>query len=331
MGNLYSVGFEKFGLFVNELVKSSNVYGPVKTSVTKYELLTDASELYFDTLVEYGAKGLFFKPGELMYKYQKDKVIPAEFPKQKRKVLLGLRLCDLAAIKKQDIAFGASPTDPYYAWRRDNTLLFGYHQKQCGDEWCFCQSIDLDVSFDLMFYKRTDHYLVEIGSERGTKVIEEFPQFFDKSDYVMTADDRKIDNQLKLDSVQIDDIYSSHEWQKLADECFSCGVCNVLCPTCFCFEFKDKKEENGDGFERTREQSECQVESFTRVAGDHVFRDKKVDRFKHRIYHQLQYFKDKFGKTLCVGCGRCMRSCPTKIDFVTGINEMKIKRHEVIQ
>ena len=142
----------------------------------------------------------------------------------------------------------------------------------------------------------------------------------------MTADDRKIDNQLKLDGIQIDDIYSSHEWKKLADDCFSCGVCNVLCPTCFCFEFKDKVEENGDGFERTREHSECQLEAFTRVAGDHVFRDKKVDRFKHRIYHQLKYFKDKFGKTLCVGCGRCMRSCPTRINFVTGINEMKIKR-----
>src|SRR3989338_9075443 len=169
LADLYAVSFEKFGQFVNELAKSSDVYGPVKNKVTSYELITDSSELYFDSLVEYGAKGLFFKPGELMYRYQKNKVAQPEFPKQKRKVLLGLRMCDLAAIKKQDLAFGADPSDPYYAWRRDNTLLFGYHQKNCGDEWCFCQSVDLDVSFDLRFYKRFDHYLVEPGSDRGRK------------------------------------------------------------------------------------------------------------------------------------------------------------------
>ena len=62
---------------------------------------------------------------------------------------------------------------------------------------------------------------------------------------------------------------------------------------------------------------------FTRVAGDHVFRKDREGRFKHRIYHQLDYYKDKYGEFLCTGCGRCIEGCPTRIDFVPIINEMK--------
>ncbi|MEK6968520.1 MAG: 4Fe-4S dicluster domain-containing protein [Nanoarchaeota archaeon] len=321
---MHAINFESFGKFVNELAESADVFGPVKGKVTSFEKIKDASELNFDVLTEYGAKGILLKPGELMYSYKNDMIIAPELltAKQKNKVLLGLRMCDLAAIKKHDIVFKKqAPEDPYYAKRRDNTLLFGYHQKQCGDEWCFCQSIDLDVSFDLMFYKRSDHYLVEIGSEEGKKVIDKFKKYFDESDYVMTADDKRIDNQIKLDEKDISKIYENHEWQKLSDACISCGACNVLCPTCYCFEFRDNIKPDGT-FEKTREFSECQLSSFTKVAGGHKFRDKKLDKFKHRIYHQLQYFKEKTGKTLCVGCGRCIRHCPERIDFVSGINKM---------
>ncbi len=333
-GLLYAISFANFNSFVDELVKSSDVYGPIKKKVSSYEKLNSSKELFFETLPEYTAKGLFFKPKEMILGIDNGKIIVPKFLKeeQKRKVLLGLRLCELAAINKQDTAFGkgVGGADPYYKKRRSNTLLFGYHQKECGDKWCFCQSVDLDYSFDLMFYKRVDHYLIEVGTQAGLNVIKEFGKYFDNSSYVLTSEDKKIENQLKLDSLQIDSIYENQLWQTLSDECLSCGVCNALCPTCYCFEFKESKissnvkkgKSGGDKFEKTRWPSECQLEAFTRVAGGHIFRSKKIDKFKHRIYHQLKYFKDKTGKTLCVGCGRCIRHCPTKIDFVSGINKM---------
>jgi len=49
----------------------------------------------------------------------------------------------------------------------------------------------------------------------------------------------------------------------------------------------------------------------------------REDRFKHRIFHQLQYFKDRHGMNLCTGCGRCIRGCPTRINFVKILNEMQ--------
>ena len=327
MGNIvYAISFSNFNVFIDKISKQMDVFGPARDKVTEYKKINSSSELFFDSLVEYTAKDLFFKPGELIMNFNKGNIMLPGFlkEKQKTKVLLGLRMCDLAAIRKQDIAFTQGFKDPYYIKRRENTLLFGYHQKQCGDNFCFCQSVDLKVNFDLMFYKRHDHYLVEAGSERGQEIIDNknFSKFFDNSAYQLTNEDRKIENQLKLSSTEIEEIYGNHEWKNLSDQCISCGVCNSLCPTCYCFEFKDIHNQDGSS-DKLREQSQCQLDCFTKVAGGAVFRPKKEDKFKHRIYHQLQYFKEKHGETLCVGCGRCIRHCPAKIDFVTGINNMK--------
>ena len=97
----------------------------------------------------------------------------------------------------------------------------------------------------------------------------------------------------------------------------------MICPTCYCSGIKDEADWDLKKMQRVREHTSCQLKSFTKVAGGHVFRSSRSDRFKHRIYHQLQWFKEKNGIDLCVGCGRCITGCPTKIDFVDIINEFE--------
>ena len=74
--------------------------------------------------------------------------------------------------------------------------------------------------------------------------------------------------------------------------------------------------------ERVRTWSSCQLESFTRVAGGTVFRKGRRERYLHRGMHQLLYFGEKNGEPLCVGCGRCITHCPTRIDFVGALNDI---------
>ncbi len=320
---VYAISFENYNKFLDSLIQKTDVFAPVKGKVSSFEKLKSAEEFNADVLTEYTAKNNFLKQGELILTHKEGEVVEPDLSKIKEKILLGLRMCDLASIKKHDIAMNNKYADPYYNERRKKVTLFGYHQKQCGDEYCFCQSVDLEVEYDLFFYKRADHYLVEVGSDKGKTIIKDNQDLFEESDYKMTKEDKEIDNQLKLDSHDIDDIYTNNRgWSALVKDCLACGQCNALCPTCFCFEFRDVPKQDGS-VEKKRFLSECQLECFSRVAGDHIFRKAQIDRFKHRIYHQLQYFKDKFGKTLCTGCGRCIRHCPTKIDFVTKINEMK--------
>ena len=319
---LYVISFHKYLPWIHELTYSFDVYGPIFDRVTSYEKINDTTKIAHEKLTEFPAKEIFFKPGEVVFRFIKGELTEPEFLRlqNRKKILLGLRLCDLAAVRKQDIAFTKEAKDPYYTKRREDTLLFGYQQKNCGDAYCFCQSIDLKYSFDLMFYKRHDHFLVETGSLKGEEIINLFGSFFEETAYELTAEDKKIENQLKLSNHNIEEIYAEEAWKELAEDCLSCGQCNVVCPTCYCFEFNDTIEE--ESCTKKREHSQCQLDCFTRVAGDHVFRNEVVDKLKHRIYHQLQYFKEKHGETLCVGCGRCIRHCPTKIDFVSKINDL---------
>ena len=144
-----------------------------------------------------------------------------------------------------------------------------------------------------------------------------------KKEDSITPADRITFNSLKLSTTDIKHLFAETFWESLSDKCISCGACTALCPTCHCFTIKDEVGFDLKTGKRIRIPASCQLRSFTRVAGDFVFRNKRVDRFKHRIYHQLQYFKDRHGVEMCTGCGRCIRACPTKINWVEAINVNK--------
>lgn len=313
--------------FIESLMKSSQVFAPQKIEtlpepVTSFQKVSSPENLFLDSPVEFTAREIFFPKGEVIVEFKQGEAKEPSFLKENsaRKILFGLRFCDLSAIHKQDIAFSSGKGDPYYSKRRENTILMGYHQQDCGDKYCYCNSIDLEFSFDLIFYKKEKYYLVETGSKEGEEILEEFKSFFSDTDYLITEKDREIENELKLKNKNLDGLYENDSWKALVDRCLSCGLCNCLCPTCFCFEFKDVVEDGQ--FKKIRNHSECHFDCFTRVAGDHVFRAEKEHKFKHRIFHQLDYFKKDHGESLCTGCGRCIRYCPTKIDFITALNEM---------
>ena len=126
-------------------------------------------------------------------------------------------------------------------------------------------------------------------------------------------------NKKKLKTTDIKDKYDSKDWEKGADKCLACGACNFLCPNCHCFTIEDDINFDLKTGERIRKPASCQLKHFTRVAGDHIFRDNKLARFKHRIYHQIQYFKDRHDIVFCTGCGRCIEGCPARIDWVDDI------------
>ena len=319
----YILKKEEFPDFFSEVRKEFAFIAPVagdpakKVQRTQFQEIEDSADIHIDINTYFPAKYFFFDKAEELFAFEGNKVKDPSLDIAQR-VIFGLRRCDLVGIKHQDMVFLDEQPDPFYKARRDATLLCGLHCKG-GDEYCFCQSFDHEDIYDLMCYDKDDIYVIETGSEKG----EEFAKaHLQETEDILTDEDRVTQNIFKLDTTEIKDHFQDEGWKELADTCLSCGACNHLCPNCHCFTIKDDVNMDLKTGRRIRNPASCQLRSFTRVAGDHVFRDARVERYKHRIYHQIEYFRDRHGEEFCTGCGRCIRGCPVRIDWVTKINQM---------
>lgn len=321
----YVLKKEGFEVFLKAVMKSYEVIAPVtgdktkRVQKTQFSIISSPQDIAFHEQAYFPVKYFFFDKEEtLLYFHGNEIKNPAlHLPPR---VFFGLKECDLNGIMHQDIVFLQNTPDPFYKARRDASILIGLHC-QGGDEYCFCNSIGLKSFFDVMFYDKEDVYAIETGSEKGELFMKEFSGFFEEKDIIKESD-RLIPNTFTLNTTDIKHLFHHEGWEELANICISCGACNTLCPNCHCATIKDDIAFDLKTGRRIRIPASCQLKSFTRVAGEHIFRRPRVDRYKHRIYHQLQYFKERHDVHFCTGCGRCIRGCPVRIDWVTKINEM---------
>lgn len=320
---VYRLELKNFAILLEHIRRDMQLIAPVHKGLVKFEPIENIKDIYLDKNAYFPVKDYFFKQEETLLKFKGIKMSQPKLDKPKR-AFFGLRKCDLNGIKHQDKIFMETIKDPYYISKRENSYLLGYHCNEAPSKFCFCGTLNLADFYDLMFYDREDHFLVEVGSKKGEKLVEEYKDFLEDTEVSISKEEKKIKNADRLFKDDISDLYDNKDWEKGVSKCLSCAACTNLCPTCYCFEIHDEvKASNPKEGERLRTWSSCQLKSFTKVAGNHVFREKREERFKHRIYHQLQYFKERNGVNLCTGCGRCIEGCPTRIDFVDIINKMK--------
>ncbi|MGC9013200.1 MAG: 4Fe-4S dicluster domain-containing protein [Thermoproteota archaeon] len=105
-------------------------------------------------------------------------------------------------------------------------------------------------------------------------------------------------------------------WKELGEKCLSCGICSMVCPTCFCFEMGDKLNLDQKSGVRYRTWDSCMFFEYSEVALGGNFRKVRSARIRQFINHKLNYWVDQFGTFGCIGCGRCIRQCPANIDIV---------------
>ncbi len=316
---------KSFEDFLRAIMKSHELIAPVKKDLVRFEPISNIKDIYLKKNTYFPVKEYFFRKKETLFRFEGNEVTVPAFTTKKR-AFFGIRRCDLNAIRHQDTVFIDDAHDPYYEAARKDAVLLGYHCSTAPSEYCFCGSLDLVDFSDIMFFDRKTHFLVEVGSEKGALLVRSYARHFTATDIAITDEDKHIPGADRLEVKDIAHLYDHPDWKKGVDLCLSCGACTALCPTCYCFSINDEvSSKNPRQGERSRSWSSCQVQGFTRVAGNFVFRKDREERFKHRIYHQLEYFKEKYGLQMCVGCGRCISSCPTRIDFVDIINNMEKK------
>jgi sulfhydrogenase subunit beta (sulfur reductase) len=187
--------------------------------------------------------------------------------------------------------------------------------------------------FDLYMTELKDKYFVRVETAKGDELLIKYTDAVEATAEDFSEYDRYRDEYREKFSkdVKIKDFYDNFElvydndqfWSKVAKDCYSCGSCNLSCPTCFCFNVKDDMELNLTTGKKVREWDSCMIPDYGLVAGEHNFRPNKENRLKQRYRCKLKTFREKLGKYSCVGCGRCIEVCMAKINIADDIDSIK--------
>jgi ferredoxin len=272
-------------------------------------------------------KEFFFPRRQELYEQRPEGIVPRPSADEKPRLLLFVRPCDARALTILDRVFLGEREDEFYRAARRNTTVVGLH---ClgPDRHCFCTSLGggsfasegMDLALTPLEGDPT-RFLAEGVSAKGKTLLAsldgkeagkaERKALEQLKDSAEAAISRRIEVP---DGQTMADRFDSPYWREVSQACLTCGICSFLCPTCHCFDIVD------EGYLRLRCWDTCSSETFTRMAAGEDHRNLKHSRYRQRIYHKFTYFKENFGTHSCVGCGRCTRHCPVKMDIVEIVN-----------
>jgi ferredoxin len=278
------------------------------------------------------------------FKFKRSKKgISINTPENEKKptAFIGMRACDIAALRLLDRVFLEGPVkDAGYDSLRINSLIVGVNCLYPGDN-CFCSSMDtgpeIRDGFDIAVTELDNSFLLEIKTVRGREIINGLP-IEDAGNEDMSEKISKIENCRKMikKAIKVSElpwlIYRNPEhpqWADVASRCLACGNCTQVCPTCFCNSSYDhiqlssisKKSLDFSG-SRIRTWDSCFSTNFARVHGGN-FRPSRRARYRQWMSHKLAYWIDQFGSPGCVGCGRCITWCPVGIDITQELEALK--------
>ncbi len=242
-------------------------------------------------------------------------------------IVFGGRPCDAQGFLWLDEPYLNGPfVDPYYKAHREKLIII---TQACSNalSTCFCNWVGSnpadDKGSDILFTPIDGGFVVVGVSEKGKAMLE-------KSNFSIAADDQnnavaKVHEQAKSELPEdstIEDIpqkvYARFNdvafWESEIEKCLSCGACTFLCPTCQCFTITDEGNQlNG---KRMRSWDGCMANHFTLEASGHNPRSTRGLRYRNRLGHKFSYARKQKSYS-CVGCGRCVRSCPAHLDIRT--------------
>jgi len=290
-----------------------------------YRRVASADEVLFEyERPELSAKEFLFPATEVILRVEqkgKDVALEEVLP-ERQQVLFGVRPCDAHGLAVIDALFlHQDPPDRYYQHHRERTVLVGV---ACERMWegCFCVSIGggptdathLDV-------------LVRPGTEGGFFLQPVTPKGVAVLEGLEVAEPRGEPRPVEEYNPPVP-VAASEKWRALFEEhrfwmrhgerCLSCRICTYVCPACRCFDLTDRVVDVRSGvtrIERLRAWDACTSPNYRRVAGGHNPRPTNWERLRNRFMCKFCYYPDDFGPRGCVGCGRCIVSCPVDIDI----------------
>lgn len=317
--------------FIDSLSQAMEVVGVREKVEGKYEFapLESSSQLILDydvTLLS--PKKYLLPPRETLMKFQTGKTVSCQPVMESRPLaIVGVHPYDIKAITQLDRIFADVNEDGHYLKRRQEAAIIGVDIKKAST-YAFCKSMNsatVQEGFDLFLTDIGENYVVAVGTEKGEGLLKRHAvsQPATKEEIAKRAEiQEKIPYKFSLNTVTtpydelpqlLAESTQSKLWEELAEKCFSCGSCNLVCPTCYCFDVQDDVALNLSAGERFRLWDGCLLEDFAKVATGENFREERWQRIRHRFFRKGKYIYEKYGQHGCVGCGRCASACLTDI------------------
>ena len=303
----------------------------------RYRLSEGDETLFFEYVVgPDSAKRYFFPPSQELFSVD---IQNGRFALQQTRTpipklaILGLRPCDLAAIRIQDRVFMENEpagrthceAERYYRRTRAESLLIVINCTRPGGT-CFCDSMGTGPKatdgFDVAMTELGSGFVVEASSETGMSLLDKLP-LRDPSSAELELADLKLELarehmgrtlDMRNTATLLDKNIEHPRWDQVASRCLSCGNCTMVCPTCFCSTVSDSSDLAVKRATRTRHWESCFTHQFSyTTTGPH--RHTVRGRYRHWMRHKLCTWWKQFGTSGCVGCGRCITWCPVGIDL----------------
>ena len=315
-----------FGRFVDAIIKQQRVIGVcAKGDRFDFDLLESADQLRLDYDVTLQPpKKYFLPPVETLLTFEvgdgyKSVYDDTEF------VLLGVHPYDMVALNQLDKLFSQDNFDTHYMKRRHNATIVACDVVSPSKN-VFASSMGtatIKNGFDVLLTDIGNAFVMESDSKKGDNLIAKARDAAASSEKDLQArhkiqaeNEKRLNNhKLKCEASYLPKLlegaYDHPVWEEKAKTCFSCGSCNLVCPTCYCFNVQDDVNWDFISGKRQRAWDGCLLDGFTKVAGEHEFRKKRADRFRHRLYRKCKYVPEKISSQImsCVGCGRCVGAC----------------------
>jgi ferredoxin len=315
--------------WVDGVISKSKVYGvQAKGDRFAFAPLAKASDLRLDYDVTIlGPKKFFEPPEEQLLSFSRKGEFKSILADESF-VLLGVHPYDVHAINQMDIIFMKDgECDVHYQTRRNAATIVACDvQKASENVFAGCMNTaTVDKGFDILLTKTGGVYIADIRTDKGNALFANMSGLKDATkDDLKKRDAVWKDNQKNLRKHVLkpelsgipgllDKSMDHPVWEEKAKLCYSCGSCNLVCPTCYCFDVQDDVNWDMETGKRCRLLDGCLVKDFATVAGEHNFRKNRSARYRHRYYRKGKWAAAKVNQIACVGCGRCITACTSKI------------------